>query len=852
MISPKSYTVRKYPLSLFIKYNYKIPAEVANDAQYQVLQSDTMLLRQIRIVSNNYDDYNPFIVFIDATGAQNKPKVVRHLIEHGAKIGKYHFSFGDRSASMIRQFIFSMVESHIWPEVNKRISMDLDFKDKPTVLSKYYAYRGLVLSSCHCIALREWFPKIIVVPDTFTTIPNQKIKYVRDEEVEFVDQKTGAKRTWKQKAIAKKETDIEINMFDGCGIAHPSLMREVEHRIGTTERINSMVFRMPYFKGVFNEMDYVSFYEERGVTEITDIWGIKHSVTRDAEPMFIACESMYKGYKYFKQDGTVNDWNRYKELALKYDHALGIAKWNYQADKEVLVSLGNYQLIQDLQNVPFDEFKHLADKSVDWYEKIVRGDPIFTYCFLGALSDNTEPLNHYVAAIMRNPEMVHEPSVKDYFHSLLDKYRNGFKCGKLFFNATFKFLLPDQIALMEAIAELPIKGCLKADEFYSFDRRGVILGERALGRNPHICHQEHVKLKGVDNELTQKYCSHLVNCCMINVFSITPQRLSGADYDGDLTLLSNEPIIINTIPDDGYVTIDIEDKVTSLAQVDNLENKLACTLRGLKSMIGEISNMASVYHNRVARTEETKQLYEGYIDLLSVANGKAVDFAKTGVLYPIPRQISKWAKASGMPYFFKYNGPYYARLHNLSKAHSNMNLLCMSLERWERGVRWRKEPAGSFDWHIMYDDAVGYDQAVFDEIEAIFLDLDKYRKIQLEFEKKCHNWQLYKNDLKDKITKEEAKTYETNWQAIYNVYRNKCKLVCPDVRELANILVVLCYEKYPNKFKKFLWHMAGAGVVENIKPVPVQLPVHDPNGEYEYLGQRYSLAEPKIYEARVK
>ena len=115
-------------------------------------------------------------------------------------------------------------------------------------------------------------------------------------------------------------------------------------------------------------MDYVSFYEERGVTEITDIWGIKHSVPRDAEPMFIDCVSMYKGYKYFKQDGTVNDWNRYKELALKYDHALGIAKWNYQADIEVLVSLENYQLIQDLQNVKFDEFKHIADKSAAWYE----------------------------------------------------------------------------------------------------------------------------------------------------------------------------------------------------------------------------------------------------------------------------------------------------------------------------------------------------------------------------------------------------------------------------------------------------------------------------------------------------
>lgn len=520
--------MRKFPLSLFIKYNYKIPAEIANDPQYQVLQSDTMLLRQIRIISNNYEDYNPFVIFIDATGAQNKPKVVRHLLEHGAKIGKFHFSFGDRSASMIRQFIFSMVESHIWPELDKRISMELNFSKKETVLSKYYAYRGLVLSSCHCIPLREWFPKIIVVPDFFATIPNQKIKYVRDEEVKFIDRNSGEKRKWTQKAIAKKETNIEINMFDGCGLVHPSLMREIEQRIGTTEHINSMVFRMPYFKGVFNEMDYVSFYEERGITEIADVWGVKHSVTRDAEPMFIACESMYKALKYFKQDGTVNDWNRYKNLLLKYDHALGVAKWNYQIDKENLTSLGNYQLIQTLQT-DFDDFKHLADRSVDWYEKIVSGDPIYTYCFLGALADNTEPLNHYVAAIMRNPAMTHDPCVKDYFHGLLDKYRNGFKCGKLFFNGTFKFLVPDLIALMEATAGLPIKGCLEADEFYSFDRNGIILGDRILSRNPHISNDEHVRLKGIDNELTKKYLSHLVNCCVISVKSIATARLSGAD-----------------------------------------------------------------------------------------------------------------------------------------------------------------------------------------------------------------------------------------------------------------------------------------------------------------------------------
>lgn len=365
MFSPKSYIVRKFPLNLFIRHNFNIPAEVAEDPQYQVLQSDTMLLRQIRLISNNTDDYNPFLIYIDAAGAQSKPDAVEHLIKKGAKIGKYSFKFGDRSASMVRQFIFSMVESHIWPELDRRVSMGLDFSKRPVVLSKFYSYRGLMLSSCHCIPLSEWFPKIIVVPDTFAIVPNQKINYVIDKELDFIDKKTGQPRKWVQKDIAQKVMDIEVNAFDGCGIAHPALMREIEHRIGTEERINSMVFRMPYFKGVFNEIDYVSFYEERGVTEICDIWGQKHSVTRDAEPMFIACESMYKGLGYFKKSGTIDDWNTYKALLLKNNHALGIAKWNYQLDKENLVTLGNYQLIQDLSDVPFDDFKHLADRSVD-------------------------------------------------------------------------------------------------------------------------------------------------------------------------------------------------------------------------------------------------------------------------------------------------------------------------------------------------------------------------------------------------------------------------------------------------------------------------------------------------------
>ena len=118
-----------------------------------------------------------------------------------------------------------------------------------------------------------------------------------------------------------------------------------------------------------------------------------------------------------------------------------LQKWNYQLKMKPLETRSNYQILVTL-DLPYDRFKHLADKSVDWYQKITSNteDGIFhTNCFLGLMADDVNPLTHYAAALARNPEMIHESSVKAYIHSLLDKYRNDFKCGKLFLDATYKF-----------------------------------------------------------------------------------------------------------------------------------------------------------------------------------------------------------------------------------------------------------------------------------------------------------------------------------------------------------------------------------------------------------------------------
>lgn len=234
---------------------------------------------------------------------------------------------------------------------------------------------------------------------------------------------------------------------------------------------------------------------------------------------------MYKGKSYFETYGDSRDWDLYWEKFHKYNHCIGIAKWNFTADEEPVYTRGNYQILQDL-DLPYEEFRTLANDSIDWVDKILNGDLIYTYCFLGMLADNHVSKNDYVAAILKNPKMIKEQSVKKYLLNLLTKYRNEMKCGKLWLKATFKFMVPDLIMLMEHIGGLDPNGCLNSDEFYSHNKGGPYLGEYLIERNPHICRSEHVILRGVQNELINTYCAHLDNICMINGKSITAQRLN--------------------------------------------------------------------------------------------------------------------------------------------------------------------------------------------------------------------------------------------------------------------------------------------------------------------------------------
>ena len=519
MFAPKQYAVYKIPLRDIVAADYSIHQSEEELRRYKIRQQDSGMFRLIRIVTGESDFFNKYIIFVNID--KKDTEMITDIVTNGFYLNDTHYVISERSASMTRTGILSFLDESIEPEINRRITMGITFDT--IVLSKLMAYRGLQLSACHL--LEDFMPKIIVVPDHFRVIKDQRIKYAHDETSGFVD-KEGREREWTQKTIDEKVCDIEINAFDGCGICHPAICREIERRLDSKTTISTFIIRAPYIKGLLFELDYEAFYAEHCIDKIQDLWGVWHDFS---EPMIIMTESMYKGLKYFKTYDDERDWELYWDRFREFDHCIGIAKWNFTAQEEPVYTRGNYQILQDLE-LQYEDFRELATDSIEWVDKIMNGDPLYTYCFLGMFADKHKAKNDYVAAILKNPEMLKEQSVRKYLMNLLTKYRNDMKCGKLWLRATFKFLAPDLIMLMEHIGGLKPVGCLDSDEFYSHNKDGPYIGEYLIERNPHICKSEHVILRGTQNEQINTYCAHLDNVCMVNSKSIVAARLNGADY----------------------------------------------------------------------------------------------------------------------------------------------------------------------------------------------------------------------------------------------------------------------------------------------------------------------------------
>lgn len=837
LFAPKLYKVLKLDIRQILNHNYELNFTKEEIDYYSVNQQDNMMFRQVRLITGNNDKFNQYIVFIDCKSKTSKPEIVNELIHKGLKINNREFVLSERSASMTRNAILSMIDKSISEQINESVGMG--YKIEKTVLAKYLAYRGLMFSSCHC--LEGFIPKVIVVDDYDFVVKNQKINYVGEEEYKIID-KEGNEKTYKNKAIKEDVRDIKLTINDGCGFIHPSLSQQMERIIGSKTKMTSILIRFPYVKGLLFSVDYTKYYHEHNVDYIQDIWGKWHDVD---EPMIILTKSQYKGYKYFNITGTSQDWDIYWERFHKYNHCIGVAKWNFSEQEEPKYTKINYQILQTL-NLPYEEFSEIARTSLRWVENIVYNDPIATMIFLGITADECDKDYgaDFMSAIRKNVGMLNEPCVKNYVKNLLTKTIDEFKCGKLWVKGSFKFIAPDLIMCLQYIGGLDVTGSLEVGECFA---KGCEDGkEYVIDRNPHICQSENCVVVNRNKDEILKYCGHLENVCITNSKGVIAPQLNGCDFDGDIIFMIDDPIILKGSKHNLPITMNVDDKATTIEEYFDKEGVANTICRGLKSMIGEISNYTTALHNKQSKSERTQKTYSDWINLLSVLNGVEIDAAKTGLHPNIPPYIAKNARP--LPYFMKYTGEYYSKKEKLSKSFSNMNRLAFDIERWQDRRIKNKRIGARFDYHIMFnDDLLNTDwlYEISDKIELLMKEYNAESQDLWKFQVQLKNYSKYKGYFKSVgISKEDAENIVIDWKLITKKYREKMLKICDDVEKLAYACVYITSIKYRSKENKMAWKVIPDGMVKIIKePETSQFPFLDEeHGFYEYLGRKYSLA----------
>lgn len=636
-IETTQYTLVKIPIRELIKQNFSaiVSREKEIEEEYLIAQGDSPLFDQIERLRGKFSSHIGEIILVVAKKNPKQEKDLRHILDKGFTYNGIHYTRFGKSASQGKDGITAFVCDSIFDELYMITQMDIEIDE--CVISKYEAQRCLPFSSCTLI--RDYMPNIVIIGEYEKTLQNQLIKYVVEREKEFVDKETGKTKKYKSREIEEGYKDLKISPFDGCGCHEYGFMENVSAQLGLDYNVIGTQVRLPFVKGYSVYVPFRQILKEWGYEYITDIYGTKHHIN------MVDCIwniSMFKGHKIFKEKYGDNAWVEYMNTVRKYKFKLGISKYSHHVKHLNKYTRMNFQYLQclDLWNQKYiDAYESksvndydildsnndgkivtLAKYTTSLFEKIIKGDKFYTYKFMGIMdTDGYEPESKYLEAALINDVMLKDPAVKQFIYRKLKKSIDEAKVGKIYCSGFYHTGVGDMIGYLQYAVDMEPVGCLGEREIYSgnFD-----CGDIISLRSPLVDPSEVNKVKIVKNDITNRWFGYFKDqdVVMFNMYDVSLPQQGGADCDGDIFLLCDETIIIDSKIDKNII-LDIEDKVTAQSKPYTKENIIEYEVMTRDNRIGEITNVATSIENRYTTNEDIKKIYSDYSSLLRIFQG---------------------------------------------------------------------------------------------------------------------------------------------------------------------------------------------------------------------------------------
>ena len=788
--------------------------------------------------------------------------------------GKHYVRFMVGSGQMRRNTV-TFINEELFDYMQERLMCGLSGKIKTINLAKLSAYFALSFSSV--LWVRE--PRVCVIKDFDTVIPNQKLNWINKGE----DGNT----------VTQIYKDIKLNSADGQGLISPEMAKLWAEDMHLNYVPCSFVVRTAFVKGNLVPFDFKEYAKEHGVTTIKDRYGTEYNV-EDVDVLL--SESQFKMAKYY------SSWEGYLSYHKAYNLKWGVARYNKEFDDEYVLT--NYQYIQVL-NLNKEDIDGLISYTTNWIKNICSGNLEYALTYNVGVKNpalNVDSIinscgSTFTKAIIKNPEMLKDGFVqRKIYNSIKESIRQA-KIGRIWVKGNYSFMISDPVAQCRSALGLSPDGLLPANHVYgNFWNERDISGEVCLLRSPLTYYSE-VNVQELSNtEEMQKWYKHIYSGIIYNIYDISVVKHADSDFDGDICMATDNPYFLKGAKREELPIM--YDKEVVPTQKITLPNQVRCDIKGLDTKVGQITNystsmLAMLPLFKGEKQQDQKQEIETRLKLLRELQGAEIDKIKGTAPPNFPKSWRHWVhinkdddditkaekyKYNSMvvkkkPYFFIYL--YNTLMNDYKNYEKNFNSISLTHFGVPIKVLLRKKDHTEGEMNLLrkyrkYSPVLETDcvmNILCKEIENVEFDI-KYKpncasllpkfadRTEIDEDKIVKLIELYKGykaqrkykgveALVDNQGIQDDDMNEILREVLYanrDEYKNNMLDLFTSSKELFNHLVVMCERN--NWSCDCIWDIVGDDIVDIIPYGNTQVVVEDADG-FEYLGRNYKLEEVK-------
>lgn len=498
-------------------------------------------------------------------------------------------------------------------------------------------YKGIFNFSCKGLKIKEGQEVDLAAFESYISLPSSSIIgtiELRPENILLIDD---YESVFYEDVIATRDIDgtlstseenakISNSIWDGQSLIDISAM-------GKYSEHGMVLLRNLMFKSCCFNCNIQQWFQDNNITDISQLNG-KTRATCIEDIKLITTPNSIKYLKF-------SDWNTWLDNVYPI---FGVVKYDkpthYFGGRLVQT---HYQLLNTLQ-LSLDDTRELLKESLDFAQDLRNKPEIVRFFIKYPDISEFNPLEQPMISnsdvvynmLSINDKFAETKYYRDFLIDLLRSFYKNLKNGHIYVNGNYSTLLGNPIEMLQqAIGIFDGTSQIGVGNIHStrFEYNKIILGSRS----PHVTIGNILLCNNVVNDDIDKYCNLTEQIVCINsIGENILERLSGADFDSDTMMLTDNQILIQAAQKN-YNIFKTPTNLVSGKKVKRhytSEEKADLDIKTSVNLIGEIINLSqelnSLLWDKMYKGASYKDVEDLYFDIcqLDVMSNIEIDKAK--------------------------------------------------------------------------------------------------------------------------------------------------------------------------------------------------------------------------------